>query len=172
VLGVVPESPGSEDDFTRSSEPELDAPVEENRLIGELAPKLTYEKLTGGVESLEDFRGRVVVLDFWASWCGPCRMALPMLEALARAFDGEGVVFVAVSVDESMEAARDFWQDTRTAMRVGLAEEGMAEAYDIKSIPVTYVIGRDGTIASVTEGFDPSHQERLVTDVLELLRED
>ncbi len=172
VLGVVPESLVTEDEFPGASEPETEAHVEENRLIGELAPKLTYEKLTGGVESLEDFRGRVVVLDFWASWCGPCRMALPMLEALARAFDGEGVVFVAVSVDDSMEAARGFWQDTRTAMRVGLAEEGMTEAYDITSIPVTYVIGRDGTIASVTEGFDPSHQERLVTDVLELLRED
>jgi thiol-disulfide isomerase/thioredoxin/tetratricopeptide (TPR) repeat protein len=141
-------------------------------LVGEPAPRLAYEKLTGGLESLDDFQGRVVVLDFWASWCAPCRQALPMMESLARAFDGEGVVFVALSVDDSMEDARSFWQDTRTAMRVGLAEAGVAEAYRVGSIPVTFVISRDGTVVSVTEGFDPSHQERLVVEVIELLRDD
>jgi peroxiredoxin len=95
-----------------------------------------------------------------------------MMESLARAFDGEGVVFVALSVDDSMEDARSFWQDTRTAMRVGLAEAGVAEAYRVGSIPVTFVISRDGTVVSVTEGFDPSHQERLVVEVIELLRDD
>ena len=143
----------------------------EGGLVGERAPKLAYERLTGGVESLEDFHGRVVVLDFWASWCGPCRLSLPMMEALARAFDGEAVVFVALSVDESMEAARTFWKDANTAMRVGLAEEGVAEAYNVESIPVTVIIGRDGMVSSVVEGYDPAHQERIVVEVIELLRD-
>ncbi len=171
VLGVQDlDGPEAEIAPTRAPEVEI-VPEDETGLVGTSAPRLAYETLDGSLESISDFEGRVVVVDFWASWCGPCRLALPMLDSLAKAFDGEEVVFVAVSVDESMADAKSFWSDYASPMRVGLAEDGAAEAYRVNAIPVTYVIDREGNIASVKSGFESSHQEQLVAEVIELLRD-
>lgn len=160
---------GAEIAPTRIPETTAQQEYDDTGLVGARAPSLAYERLDGGLESLADHAGKVVVVDFWASWCGPCRMALPMLDSLAKALDDENVVFVAVSVDERMEDARSFWSDFATPMRVGLAEDGVSEAYQVSSLPTTFVIDRDGTVASMTRGFDPSHHMKLVDQLADLL---
>jgi thiol-disulfide isomerase/thioredoxin len=118
---------------------------------GNPAPDFTMTDIDGREVSLSDFRGKVIVLDFWASWCGPCMREMPHVKALKEQFaDREDLVFVYVSIDTDVEA----WKST--VERLDLEgvhfntpgrERGVPLLYNVKWIPTFYVIGKDGLIA-------------------------
>ena len=98
----------------------LDVPV--GNRVGQLAPEFTLAELNGGEVALSDFRKRVVVLDFWATWCSPCRASMPGLEALRARYQDKGLVVVSVSLDRSGEDARRYLERNGYEEFIGLWE--------------------------------------------------
>ena len=116
--------------------------------VGSKAPGLRLPALAGGEHDLGAERGRLVVLNFWASWCPPCVAEMPSLERLQRALAADGLSVVAVSTDVDAAAPRQFVADHRLTLRV-LHDPGgrtAASAYRITGYPETFVIDRDGHI--------------------------
>lgn len=117
---------------------------------GNAAPSFTLTDIDGNSVSLEDFKGKVVYLDFWASWCGPCMREVPHAKELKERFKGQDdLVFLYISVDEDLEA----WKNTvaqHEIKGVHLNIQGMgnetAELYNVKGVPTFYIIDREGVI--------------------------
>ena len=114
------------------------------------APAFALKDLKGDVRRLGDFRGSVVVLNFWATWCRACREEMPPLERLYSRFRERGLVVVAVNVDMgffSEKTVKRFIQDLGAAFPVLLDFEGrVRRTYEVTFLPTTYIIGRDGTL--------------------------
>lgn len=126
-----------------------DVPV--GNRVGQLAPEFTLAELSGGEVALSDFRNRVVVLDFWATWCSPCRASMPGLEALRARYHDKGLVLVSVSLDRSGENAKSYLEANGYEEFIGLweslaAAKQVARLYGVFGIPRTFVIDRDGII--------------------------
>ncbi len=139
-------------------------------LLGSPAPDFEFETLTGAQFSKASLEGRVVVIDFWATWCAPCIEALPMMDSLARAFEGEDVTFLAMSLDDSERTVKDFWSYA-DALNPGMAAAGAADAFAVRGIPATFVLDRRGNVARYHSGFDPTMLGTLTAELVELLEE-
>ncbi|EDM77874.1 thioredoxin family protein [Plesiocystis pacifica SIR-1] len=129
--------------------------------VGQAAPALAGQDLSGAPVSLAELRGKVVIVDFWASWCEPCEAAMPTLEGLSRAY-GEALVIVGVSVDEDEAAMREFAE--RVAVSFHLVHDldhAIADAWAPPKMPTTYVIDRAGNVAAVQAGYDEAAEGRL-----------
>ena len=140
-------------------------------LVGKVAPALDLDLLDGGKLSLAKHRGKdVVVLDFWATWCGPCRRSLPLLDAVAARYRGKGVVVYAVNQREPADTIKNFLAKEKINLPVALDREGAAgSAYGVEGIPQTVVIGKDGLVQSVHVGFSPDLKDLLGRELDDLL---
>lgn len=119
---------------------------------GEAFPDLSKEGLEG---TLPELKGKVLLVDFWASWCGPCRKALPVLAALHKEYGPKGVVFVAVSLDEKKADMDAYLKKSPIPFTVVRDPKGkLAEKLDIQGIPTSFVVGKDGKVRGVHEGFE------------------
>lgn len=116
-------------------------------LEGRQAPDLSLDLLDGGRIALKELRGRVVVINFWASWCAPCRTEAPTLERVWREYQGEDVMFVGISFKDVDKAARAFVQDFGITYANGVDSRGaIAKAYGVHAVPETFFVTRDGRI--------------------------
>jgi len=123
-------------------------------LEGQAAPAFELPILGGGTAELAKHRGKeVVVLDFWATWCPPCRKWLPQVEELAGEFRDKGVVFYAVDGEETAEKVREYLEKNGFKLPVALDQDGsVGRLYQVTGIPQTVVIGKDGVAAKVYQG--------------------
>jgi cytochrome c-type biogenesis protein len=113
----------------------------------EPAPQVELSSLEGQRLKLSDFHGRVVLLNFWATWCGPCRAEIPELNKLQRDFQASGLAVVGVSWDDSAAGVREFQKEIRQDYTVLLGGEDAQDKFEaIRSLPSTYVIDREGRI--------------------------
>ncbi len=144
-----------------------DSPKE---LVGKAAPPFTLERLQGGKVKLASHEGKhVVILDFWATWCGPCRRAMPVVEKVAEKFADRGVVLYAVNLQEGPEKIRAFLKEEDLDVDVLLDRKGkVASKYRVKGIPQTVIIGRDGTVKHVEVGFTPGFEKTLTEELAPL----
>jgi cytochrome c biogenesis protein CcmG, thiol:disulfide interchange protein DsbE len=113
--------------------------------LGEQVPNFTLRKDDGQVASLADYRGKILVLNFWASWCGPCVDELPSLKQFAERYNDKGVVVLGVSLDEDPEAYKEFlvkYQINFSTLRN--PSHSVSEMYGTFKLPETYIISRDG----------------------------
>lgn len=122
--------------------------------IGYLAPDFSLRNLKGNYQSLDSYRGRVVVLNFWATWCAPCRVEMPSFEKLYRRYRSEGVTVLAVTLDkEAGQKIKSFVEDYGLSFPVLLDEKGEVERlYPSMTIPFTYVIDREGRVVARVDG--------------------
>jgi peroxiredoxin len=119
--------------------------------IGDLAPGFTLKDLQGESISLSDFRGKVIILDFWASWCPPCRSSMPHLDELRERYQNEGLVVIAVSLDPNMADISTFLEengftDLLVLWESPTAAQAVKTLYGVSGIPHTFVIDRQGII--------------------------
>ncbi len=148
--------------------------------LAALAPNATASKpdefvlaaLEGEPLSIASLRGKVVVMDFWATWCGPCRMQHPLYEEVKRRFEhNEDVRFLSVNTDEDRAAVEPFVDENNWPRQVYF-EDGLAGALRISSIPTTLILGRQGSVFSRMNGFVPdTFVEQLSGRVMDALRE-
>lgn len=139
-------------------------------LKGKPAPDFTLNTLAGGKAKISDHKGKVIVLDFWASWCGPCVQALPQISAAAKAREEKGVIFFAVNQQEEADEIKAFLKARNLDVPVALDVEGAAaKAYGVQGIPQTVVIDKQGNVADVHVGFSPNMKEALGKTLDELL---
>ncbi|MEJ2110221.1 MAG: TlpA disulfide reductase family protein [Acidobacteriota bacterium] len=123
--------------------------------IGQPAPQFTLRDLDGKTVSLDQYKGKIVILDFWATWCGPCRMSMPMLDAIQDQYKGK-LVLLAVNVNEPKDIVRDYVVNGNLGSRVLLDEDGsIGGLYGVIGIPTQVVIDQNGTVQFIESGFDP-----------------
>ncbi len=121
---------------------------------------------------LEAYRGRVVYVDFWASWCGPCRQSFPWMKAMHERHGNDGLVIVAVNVDAEKARADAFLRDFAPAFRVAYDSDGvLAREFKVQSMPSSYLIGRDGRARYLHRGFHDAKREQYEKEIRELLAE-
>ena len=124
---------------------------------------------SGTVDS-DSLRGRVVVVDFWASWCGPCRHSFPWFARMHERLAGKGLTIVAVNLDKKREDADRFLAGLPAPFTVAFDPSGRtAEAFHVKGMPSTYVIGRDGRLVHSHIGFDEKKTAELEAAIQEAL---
>jgi thiol-disulfide isomerase/thioredoxin len=116
-------------------------------------PQFSGTDLSGRVWRLDDLRGKAVLINFWASWCEPCRAEMPSLQALAQAHGPQQLVVLAVNFKESAETARRFALRSELALPVLLDGDGaIARQWGAKVFPTTVLLGRDGRVRAVVRG--------------------
>jgi len=142
----------------------------EDPLKGKPAPPITLSLLGEGTLDLTAHVGKnVVILDFWASWCGPCRQGLPIASSVAKEFEDKGVVFYAVNIGENAEVAKAFLAQTGLDFPVALDLNREAQQkYQANSIPKTVIIGKDGVVHTVHLGVSPTFRMDLTATLQEL----
>ncbi len=142
----------------------------EDTLKGKPAPPIKLSLLGEGTLDLAEHVGKnVVILDFWASWCGPCREGLPIASAVAKEFQDKNVVFYAVNIGENAEVAKAFLAQTGMDFPVALdLNRDAQQKYQANSIPKTVIIGKDGIVHTVHMGVSPTFRMDLTATLNEL----
>lgn len=141
-------------------------------LLGKAAPDFTLDLLDGGKVQLRRHKGKeIVILDFWATWCGPCRKAMPVLAEVAATYKDKSVVLYAVDLAEPPSKVRSFLEQNKlTQLSVALDKESkVGEDYGVNGIPHTVVIGKDGTVQAVHVGLLPNLKAKLSGELDALL---
>ena len=125
--------------------------------VGELAPDFQLQNLDGQATSLSYIRGRPVMLNFWATWCGPCRHEMPYLQQIHE--EWSGIVLLTINIGESPARVREFLQTNNLSMPVLLdTTSDVAQKYDITGIPTTFFIDKDGIIQEKIVGSFPNKE--------------
>jgi thiol-disulfide isomerase/thioredoxin len=125
----------------------------------------------GGLD-LARYKGKVVYLDFWASWCGPCKLSFPYMNRLAEAHAADGLVVVAVNVDRERGKADFFLSQVKNRLPVVYDPEGReAKRFNVKAMPTSLLVGRDGKVRYVHNGFFEAQIPAYETQIAELLHE-
>jgi len=138
----------------------------------EPAPDFTLKSLEGSNLRLEEYRGQVVLINFWASWCGPCRQEMPILDQLHQRYEDTGFAVLGVNVEGEVSPAKKIVDESKVTFPV-LIDEGqkVSELYGLEAMPSTYVVDRDGNVRYVHRGYKPGDESKYVEVVKALIRE-
>jgi peroxiredoxin len=138
------------------------AGAEPQALVGQRAAEFTLKDLAGNEVTLAKLRGNVVVLDFWATWCPPCRESMPGLQKLHEELSDKHVKIFAVNLREEPDVVRKYLESSKLTLPVILDADGaVASKYSVSGIPQTVVIGKGGRVQNVFVGFGPQSEQKL-----------
>ena len=136
------------------------------------APAFSVSTDTGEL-NLADFRGKTVYLDFWASWCGPCRASFKWLNEAHEKYASKGLVIIAINVDTDKALAARFLKENPVDFRIGYDPNGkVAETYQLKGMPSSYMIDRNGKLHVTHVGYRAKDKEALEEELQKLLADD
>lgn len=131
-------------------------------LLGKPAPAWTLKDPAGVEHSLADYRGKVVLIDFWATWCGWCKIGMPAIQALHEKYKDKGVEVIGITVWEAGDPVK-YMKDNKFTYTLLLRGDDVAPAYAIQGIPRLVVIGKDGTVVHDATGYDKEAEANLST---------
>lgn len=141
---------------------------------GRPAPNWELKDAEGKTVSLKDLRGKVVLMDFWASWCSPCKMVMPIMQKLHEKFKGKDVVICGINCREKGEdgvrTALTYAKSQNFTYKQLVRGDDIAKAYYVRGIPCMYLIGPDGNIIYATAGFQPGHEDMFTRFIEETLK--
>lgn len=138
---------------------------------GERAPGFELPRLDNGETiRLSGFGGIVVYVDFWASWCGPCRQSLPLYEALQKRLPADRFQIIAINLDEDRKDAEDFLKRHPVSYLILSDPNGIsARAWSVPAMPTSFLVDSNGRLANIYIGFEPSHIGNIEHDIEALL---
>ncbi len=140
--------------------------------IQDSAPDFTLKSLDGANLRLDEYRGQVVLINFWASWCGPCRQEMPVLDQLHKRYEDTGFAVLGVNVEGTEAPARQLLSKVPVSFPVLIdAGQKVSETYHLQAMPSTVVVDRDGVVRYVHQGYKPGDEAKYVEIVKELIRE-
>jgi len=149
--------------------PRIPGPLSAADTTNKAAPPFTLP-VRDGVISLESLKGKLVYLDFWASWCEPCKKSFPWMGELQTRFGPQGLAVVAINLDKKRELADAFVEKNHPPFTVAYDPAGKTpEAYGVKVMPTSFLIAPDGTIVQTHAGFDPKKAEAVESEIKALL---
>ena len=139
---------------------------------GEPAPNFTLNDADGNAVSLGDLKGQVVMINFWASWCGPCRQEMPLLEQIHRKYEPLGFTLLGVNVEENSADGQAFLKDRPVSFPVLYdPENGISKLYDVVAMPSTVLIDRQGNVRYLHHGYKPGYENEYMDQIRALARE-
>jgi len=141
--------------------------TEAGGLVGKPAPAFSLKSLDGKTVDLASFKGKPVVLDFWATWCPPCRELAPSVQKLHKEM-GDKVAVVGMASDDEA-AVRDFVKKEGLTMTQLIADEAVSKAYGVEGIPTTVFIDKDGVVRDVHVGLEPGDSYKPLKDAVDKL---
>ncbi len=136
------------------------------------APDFTLKSRDGKNVRLSDLRGQVVLLNFWASWCGPCRQEMPILDDLHNKYKSLGFSVLGVNLDAKPKKAIGYLKDTPVTFPVLYDPKGItSEQYGVSAMPSTVIIDRNGNVRHLHKGYKSGYEDEYVAQIKKLLRE-
>lgn len=141
-------------------------------LEGQSAPDFALKSSTGENLRLSEYRGDVVMLNFWATWCGPCRQEMPLLDELYKRYERVGFNLLGVNIDDDSRRAMRMIEELGVNFPVLFdARKEVSKLYDVEAMPVTVLIDREGNVRYVHHGYKPGYEDKYLDQIRSLLRE-
>jgi thiol-disulfide isomerase/thioredoxin len=138
------------------------------------APQFTLDSRNGPKISLSQYKGQVVMLNFWASWCGPCRQEMPLLENIYKKYNKMGFTLIGVNVEPDSKDAEGFLKGLQAPVSFPVIydkDSTVSKAYDVQGMPSTVIIDRKGNVRVLHRGYKPGDENEYLDSIRALVRE-
>ena len=141
-------------------------------LMGQPAPDFALKSSTGENLRLSEYRGDVVLINFWATWCGPCRQEMPLLDQLYTRYERVGFNLLGINIDDDTGRAMSMIRELGVSFPVLFdSEKVVSKLYDVDAMPVTILVDREGNVRHVHKGYKPGYEDMYLDQIRALLRE-
>lgn len=141
-------------------------------LVGQPAPDFALKSASGENLRLSEYRGDVVMVNFWATWCGPCRQEMPLLDELHTRYERVGFRLLGVNIDDDWRRALQMVDELGVTFPVVFDDtKSVSKLYQVEAMPVTVILDRAGTVRYVHHGYKPGYEEHYLNEIRTLLRE-
>jgi len=140
---------------------------------GDPLPAVNLTPIDGGAPvTLSGLKGKVVLVDFWASWCPPCRKSFPLYDQLQKEIGSDKFVIVGINVDENLQDAKDFLKESPVSFLIVADSKGeMPEKFGVEGMPTSYLVDKNGIVKTVHQGFKDGDLEKLKNEVTKLINQ-
>ena len=136
------------------------------------APDFTLKSRSGKNLRLSDFRGQVLLINFWASWCGPCRQEMPLLENLYKRYGKLGFTILGVNVDTDSTKANTYLKDVSVSFPIVYdITNAVSKSYNVNAMPTTVIVDRNGNMRFLHQGYKPGYERDYKKQVVQLIKE-
>jgi peroxiredoxin len=136
------------------------------------APDFTLPAKVGGPIQLSKYRGKVVMLNFWASWCGPCRKEMPLMDQIYKKYTAAGFVLLGVNVDTDSTDAQKFLTQVPVSFPIAYDRENkVAKMYEVSTMPSTFFIDRKGHVRQLHRSYKEGDENEYLSEIRTLIRE-
>jgi len=140
--------------------------------LDQAAPDFTLRSLSGENLRLQEYRGKVVLINFWASWCAPCREEMPLLEQIHQRYEPLGFTLLGVNVEENSSDAVSWLKDRPVSFPILFdPENGVSKLYDVVAMPSTVIVDRQGNVRFLHHGYQAGYEDQYHDQIRELVRE-
>ena len=148
------------------------ASIASSGLEGQQAPDFALKSATGENLRLSEYRGDVVMINFWATWCGPCRQEMPLLDELYSRYQRVGFNLLGVNIDDDSSRAMKMVDELGVDFPVLFdSRKEVSKLYEVEAMPVTVLVDREGRVRHVHHGYKPGYEEKYLDQIRSLLRE-
>ena len=139
---------------------------------GQPAPDFALKSSTGENLRLSEYRGDVVMINFWATWCGPCRQEMPLLDELYSRYQRVGFSLLGVNIDDDSRRAMQMIEELGVNFPVLFdARKEVSKLYEVEAMPVTVIVDREGKVRYIHHGYKPGYEDKYLDQIRSLLRE-
>ena len=136
------------------------------------APDFTLTTQDGQTVSLSDLRGQVVMINFWATWCGPCRKEMPLLDAIYQRYNRLGFTLLGVNVEEDPSGADEYLAETPVSFPILYdRSNSVSKLYDVNAMPSTVIVDREGNVRFLHKGYQTGYENEYQDQIRALVRE-
>lgn len=137
------------------------------------APAVSVRLEKGGEFTPDDAKGKVLVVDFWATWCGPCKASFPRVDAIYKKHKSKGLEVVAINEDDDLKKVPEFLADTKVTFTIAFDHDGKAaETYGVQTMPSSFLVDRRGVVRYAHSGYHPDDAGQIEAEIEELLNEE